>query len=249
MASTGVTRCPHGAQQQHRLLHLDCSADLRSFSRTLGPGVQEKLFQSMGDAFRLQMDSHRDRLLQHTEHRQTPLNRVPELNQRPVAPLAVPLVNVWHPYSHNLVPHHVQVQQQEERRQQHEEEMQQLRQRPQQKQRRTYDFAAGEYPPNLHEALEKCKREGSSTQQGAIYHVMYEQLNEYLGDETEVVGTFRSLHEANVFIPRHLMINCNQEAIEQGTWETDGDGRLRFSSEQFYDEDTVNMYIKIGKIQ
>ncbi|KAF2854821.1 hypothetical protein T440DRAFT_360096, partial [Plenodomus tracheiphilus IPT5] len=70
---------------QHRLLSLDCSADLQSYSRNLGPGVQEKTFQRTSDALRAQLEEHRDFLLRHQQNEHAQLTPVSQVNS-PVAP-------------------------------------------------------------------------------------------------------------------------------------------------------------------
>jgi hypothetical protein len=55
----------HAFSTSRNLLNLDCSADLKSYRRDLGPGVQAKCFEKTSDTIRAQLDHHRAFLLRH----------------------------------------------------------------------------------------------------------------------------------------------------------------------------------------
>lgn len=57
----------HAFSTSQNLLNLDCSADLKSYRRNLGPGVQAKCFEKTSDTIRAQLDNHRAFLLQHRQ--------------------------------------------------------------------------------------------------------------------------------------------------------------------------------------
>lgn len=61
----------HSFSTSQNLLNLDCSADLKSYRRNLGPGVQAKCFEKTSDTIRAQLDNHRALLLQHRQSGQT----------------------------------------------------------------------------------------------------------------------------------------------------------------------------------
>ena len=220
MATPSVGRlCSFDRQQS--LLSLDCSSDLRSYSRNLGPGVQEKLFQRTSDALRAQLDEHRDFLLRHQRNNRIQASLVPRVNA-PV-PLAVPLEGAWRPWPHTLPSH---------------EPTQPLARPP------TPDRAQSPvpgdirtYPPGLRDALEHCTAV-QRPEEHTIYHVIYDVRSTYMDDVHEISGTYHNLQEANEQVARmflfdgdwssgtHAGYDAEYEVLEGGALkcaiETDG---------------------------
>ena len=200
-AMTASARPPYGAgfDRQHRLLQLDCSADLRHYSRNLGPGVQERIFQTTSDALRSQLDEHRDFLLQHQGQQQ---QTQPQLGPAPVVS-GPPATNMSQPYtshSHLSPP----------------PRLQSAAPRPM-LQGKPVPGDVSTYPPALSEALYSHKAAAARIQQydtRAVYHVVYRTEKRYSKEETVVVGTCRSMLAANELAARYFLENCLSDGDE-----------------------------------
>jgi hypothetical protein len=189
MNATASAR-PYGLVRQQGLLNLDCSADLRHYSRNLGPGVQERTFQTTSDALRKQLDEHRDFLIRHQRQQQpnatpapvlsgpatiAPRSYAPPASQYPQPP---PLLQSAAPQSHPLAI------------------------------RPTAAVVPGDvntYPPALREALYSRKPISRAQDGRTIYHVMSSSGDGYNSDHEQVVGTCRSMQAANELAARYFV--------------------------------------------
>ncbi|CAO2648961.1 Nn.00g099100.m01.CDS01 [Neocucurbitaria sp. VM-36] len=176
MATIAVTRLNRFDRQQS-LLSLDCSADLRSYSRNLGPGVQEKIFQRTSEALRAQLEEHRDFLLRHNKSDLVQVSPVPHLLAP--APLAVPISNIGKAQSHIIHAYGMAAA---------------LPQTP-----RFGDINS--YPPALRDALDRSAAL-QRPDDDAIYHVMEDIQSTYMEDSKRIAKICDNVQEANEEVVR-----------------------------------------------
>ncbi|KNG49091.1 hypothetical protein TW65_04072 [Stemphylium lycopersici] len=199
MAATASPR-PHGFDRQHSLLQLDCSSDLRHYSRNLGPGVQERIFQTTSDALRTQLDEHRDFLLQHQKQQQQP-------HLAPVPVLSGPVAATPQPYNHappysqppqpplqSAIPQAIAS-------------------------RNPTKIVPGDintYPLALREVLYSQKSISRPHDGRSIFHIVSSTANRHSSDEAVMVGTCRSLVAANEVAAQYFLENClnNSEEVK-----------------------------------
>jgi len=193
-ATTASARQAYGGgfDRQHRLLHLDCSADLRHYSRNLGPGVQERIFQTTSDALRSQLDEHRDFLLRHQGQQQQP--QQPQLAPAPVVsgPLATSIPTPYNAYP-NPPPR-----------------LQSAASRPNPP-RKPIPGDVSTYPKALSEAVYSHKATAPMAHvhdARTIYHIVCRTEKRYSKEEMMVVGSCRSLLAANEAAARYFLENC-----------------------------------------
>jgi hypothetical protein len=183
--------------RQHRLLQLDCSSDLRHYSRNLGPGVQERIFQTTSDALRKQLDEHRDFLLQHQQQqpRLAPASVVS--GSTPATPHAYPQP---HPYSQVSQP------------------PLQVATAPQLVHRRAEPtIVPGDistYPLALRDALYSQKLIPRAHDGRTVYHVVASSKNRDMGEDTRVVGTCGTMLAANELAARYFVEHCMGDVAE-----------------------------------
>ncbi|KAI8935742.1 hypothetical protein NX059_007262 [Plenodomus lindquistii] len=226
MATMTVARSRTPDTLQHRLLQLDCSSDLRSYSRNLGPGVQEKTFQRTSDALRAQLEEHRDYLLRHQQHGQAQLTPVSQFHS-PVAPSQQVM-----PPSHHATPVFRDV----GRPQYHVQPPQ-----PQAPQALAPQWSRAPKPPSpipgkvetypraLRDALEQCRRQTAATpDDGTLYHVIYELAADYMDDQHEVVTTCRTPWIASNKVAEYFVGEfLNGCAVDDPEYEVSSQGTLR----------------------
>ncbi|CAA9962265.1 hypothetical protein CFE70_005674 [Pyrenophora teres f. teres 0-1] len=193
-ATTALARQLYGGggfDRQHRLLQLDCSADLRHYSRNLGPGVQERIFQTTSDALRSQLDEHRDFLLRHQGQQQ---QQQPQLAPAPVVS-GPPTTSIPLPYNSHPNP---------------PPRLQSAAPRPIPP-RKPIPGDVSTYPQALSEAVYSQKATAAMGQpHGArtVYHIVCRTEKRYSKEETVVVGSCRSLLAANEVAARYFLENC-----------------------------------------
>lgn len=199
MATSAVAKL-HSFDRQQSLLNLDCSADLRSYSRNLGPGVQEKLFQRTSDTLRAQLDEHRDFLLRHQRNSQMQINPVPRVNAP--NPLTVP-----RPWSHTLPSH---------------EPAQPLARSPTPPPPQSPVLGdINTYPPALRAALEQCTAV-QQPEDNIVYRVMFEVQGAYAGhDVHDIAGTYDSLQEANEQVVQMFLFDGTYSSGASAGYEAD----------------------------
>jgi hypothetical protein len=188
-----VTARPYGLDRQQGLLNLDCSADLRHYSRNLGPGVQERTFQTTSDALRKQLDEHRDFLIRYQRQQQPNATSAPVLSgPATIAPRSyAPPASQYQqppPLLQSAAPQPLQ--------------SQPLPIRP------TAAVVPGDvntYPPALREALYSRKSMSRAHDGRTIYHVMSSSGDGYSSDHEQVVGTCRSMQAANELAARYFV--------------------------------------------
>ncbi|KAF1943613.1 hypothetical protein EJ02DRAFT_453088 [Clathrospora elynae] len=244
MAATAIAST-YSLDRQQRLLHLDCSADLRPYSRSLGPGVQERIFQTTSDALRAQLDEHRDFLLRHQQQAQPHLSHPPVLSP----PTTIPL------HSHILPPNHY-----------HQPAQPQPSQaapppKPTQS-RQVYDLVppiTTTYPPALHEALGECTRIHlaqniiSRTRDGrATYNVMFEIGDRYerggaVDTRCDTVETYQSMSKANNFAAQCFVIKFSGRDLRRGIFQARDNGALHCEIET--EEGRVRVFVKEGRME
>ncbi|KAF1845799.1 uncharacterized protein K460DRAFT_355563 [Cucurbitaria berberidis CBS 394.84] len=180
MATTSIVR-PHSFDRQQSLLKLDCSADLRSYSRNLGPGVQEKLFQRTSEALRAQLDEHREFLLGHQRNGQRQISPVPQVNVGPWPHTLPPDEPAHQPYPYAPTPPYAQ----------------------------TQDPIPGDvntYPPALRDALDRCMA-FQQPNDDTIYHVIEDIQSTYMDNAHKITGTYQSLQGANEEVVRKFLFD------------------------------------------
>ncbi|KAH6866419.1 hypothetical protein J4E91_007632 [Alternaria rosae] len=197
MTATAPARS-HGFDRQHSLLQLDCSADLRHYSRNLGPGVQERIFQTTSDALRKQLDEHRDFLLRHQQQqpRLAPTSSVVS-GPAPPTPQAYPQP---HPYSQASQPPPLQA------------AVPQLVHRRPEPAIVPGDIST--YPLALRDALYSQKLIPRAHDGRSAYHVVVSSKNRDLGEDTKVVGTCPSMLAANELAARYFVEHCLVDVVD-----------------------------------
>ncbi|CAN9103609.1 hypothetical protein CC77DRAFT_1030899 [Alternaria alternata] len=196
MTTTAPARS-HGFDRQHSLLQLDCSADLRHYSRNLGPGVQERIFQTTSDALRKQLDEHRDFLLRHQQQQ-------PRLAPAPV--VSGPAPGTPHAYTQ---PHpYPQVSQ---------PPLQAAA--PQQLVHRRAEPAIvpgdiNTYPLALRDALYAQKLIPRAHDGRTAFHVVTSSKNRDMGEDTKVVGTCGTMLAANELAAWYFVEHCMGDVAE-----------------------------------
>jgi hypothetical protein len=225
MNATAPAR-PYVFDRQHGLLNLDCSADLRHYSRNLGPGVQERIFQTTSDALRKQLDEHRDLLIRH--NRQQP-------NVAPAPVLSGPSViaprSSYAPPTSQIQPPPPLFQPAA----------------PRQQPLQTRSVVPGDvntYPPALREALYSRKSVSRAHDGRTIYHVC--TGDGYSSDNTEVVRTCRSMQAANEFAARYFVDNWVLSNEEQ-KYSLLANGALHCELE--VDDGRVSVYVQEGRLE
>lgn len=224
---------PHPYMRQHssstsrRLLNLDCSADLKSYRRDLGPGVQAKCFEKTSDTIRAQLDHHRAVLL--LRHRQS--------GQASGFPSPVPRLEV--PRDHTVASNRaggsqMMVSNDNYHTAFHPRPLQILSQphAPQQSRpaTRPQQPTAGNiatYPADLRRALEQCARYGDEYGTDTVFEVVVQDASNYMEDSKEVVGAYESLQEANMQVARVFMFDGYYESGSDPAYEVEDDGSLQ----------------------
>lgn len=204
MAAAILAR-PDSFHRQQRLLHLDCSADLRSYSRNLGPGVQEKIFERTSDALRTQLEEHRDFLLQH-QHQQHGQGRLDSITRSHVpyaqhVPQPAPARLEPSPYAYIQPSGTAAAVASASRTAQTHAVLGSPYSAKRIAPRRPQNPIAGDiatYPRALREALERCLAlQTTNDSEDTVYHVIIAVQSTYMDDSHEIVGTYTNLREAN----------------------------------------------------
>jgi hypothetical protein len=230
---------PYTVQRQHafstsqNLLSLDCSADLKSYRRDLGPGVQAKCFEKTSDTIRAQLDDHRAFLLQHRQSGRAsgfpspvPRLEVPQSHTVPSSNNAVP-PPLTAPNNNNNNNYHVAY---------HPRPLQILSQPhapqpmiPQSRQRSPVPVPGNisTYPTALRHALEHCSQYGHQYEPEVLYEVIMETASKYREDSRDVVGTYESLREANLRATDVFLFNGYYAAGANTSYEVSDEGGLK----------------------
>ncbi|KZM21597.1 uncharacterized protein EKO05_0008048 [Ascochyta rabiei] len=227
---------PYSVPRQHaypssqNLLNLDCSADLKSYRRDLGPGVQAKCFEKTSDTIRAQLDDHRAFLLRHRKSGQA--SRFPS---------PVPRLEVLQSYtvpSNNAVPPQLTVPNNNYHTASQPRPLQILSQphaplqtspaRPES----PVPGNIGTYPIGLRQALERCNRYGDRHEAGRVHEVIVRITRERMPTTQDVVGVYESLQDANMKAANIFLFDGHYESgLYQPTYEVGDMGHLRCAVE------------------
>lgn len=220
---------PHtySTSTSRNLLNLDCSADLKSYRRNLGPGVQAKCFEKTSDTIRAQLDNHRAVLLKHRRSGQA--NGFPS----PVPRLEVPQQHT--PLSHRAGGMQVTAPSGNYHTASHPRPLQILSQphapqqpRPMARPRQPIEGNVATYPPDLRQALEQCAQFPDDHHLDIAYEVVVQIHSNYMEDSKEVVGTYRSQQEANMQVAATFLFDGYYESGADPDYEVE-DGSLQIS--------------------
>lgn len=213
----------HTYSTSRNLLNLDCSADLISYRRDLGPGVQAKCFEKTSDTIRAQLDNHRAVLLHHRQSGQasglpSPVPRLEVLREQTVpgnrAEMALSNGN-YHTAFH---PRPLQILSQPHAPQQA---------RPPTRPQRPIAGNVTTYPTDLRRALEQCAQYGDDYGSDTAFEVVVHVESNYMEDLTEVVGVYKSLQEANMQVAKVFLFDGYYNAGVSPTYEVEMDGGLQ----------------------
>jgi hypothetical protein len=231
MTATASLR-PYAFDRQQSLLQLDCSADLRHYSRNLGPGVQERIFQTTSDALRVQLDKHRDFLLQHQRQQQPHLVPVPV----PVPSGPAPTLNqpYTHPTPYARPPHAPSV--------------------PPviptaiatRSPTKTVPGDINTYPLALREALYSHKPASRAHDGRTIYHVVSSRAGSLSGEDAVVLAACRGLTAANEVAAQYFLEKYlgNSEEVK---YKQLGNGAL--SCEAVMNKRRVSVYVQEARLE
>jgi hypothetical protein len=227
MNATAPAR-PYGLDRQRGLLNLDCSADLRPYAGQLGPGVQERIFQTTSDALRKQLDEHRDFLIRH-QRQQSHLAPAPVLSgPAAIAPRFYVPPTTQHqpppPLSQSAAP-------------------QPLRTRPSAS---VVPNDPNAYPAALREALYSRKSISRAHDGRTIYHVMSSSGDGYSEDDTDIVGTCRSMQAANELAARYFVDYLGGPTNED-TYELLANGALHCKVDT--GDGHLTVYVQEGRLE
>ncbi|KAF2624347.1 hypothetical protein BU25DRAFT_158358 [Macroventuria anomochaeta] len=216
----------HAFSTSRNLLNLDCSADLKSYRRDLGPGVQAKCFEKTSDTIRAQLDDHRAFLLRHRQSGQA--SGFPS----PVPRLEVPQSHTVH--SNNAIPPQLAAPNNNYHTASHPRPLQILSQphAPQQTvppSRRGSPVPGhiGTYPAGLRQALERCSQYGHQRQPGTVWEIITDTKSDYMDSSKDVVGAYESLQEANMQVANVFLFDRYYASDDEPTYEVEGDGGLK----------------------
>lgn len=231
----------HAFSTSRNLLNLDCSADLKSYRRDLGPGVQAKCFEKTSDTIREQLDEHRAFLLRHRQDGQASgfPSPVPRLEALPSQ--SAPNSNVASPHVTATRDNYYTASQPRPLRmlsQPHAPQQPLQASRP----RAPVSGQVGTYPTGLRQALERCSQYGHQRQYGIVWEVVTDVMDEYSDSRTEVVGTYESLQEANMQSTIVFLDHGYYMEDFSPVYEVKGDGSLAIESE--FDGGRVEIYIR-----
>ncbi|KAJ4986570.1 hypothetical protein SVAN01_07879 [Stagonosporopsis vannaccii] len=228
--SAMVVPPPYTRQHTHstsrNLLNLDCSADLRSYRRDLGPGVQAKCFEKTSDTIRAQLDNHRAILLRHRQSGQASVfpSPVPRLevprgqtvpSNRAGMSQVTPSNDNYHTAFH---PRPLQILSQPHAPQQT---------RPSTQPQRPVAGDVTTYPTDLRRALEQCAQYPDEHGTDTAFEVVVHVASTYMDDSTDVVGACRSLQEANMQVAEAFLFHGYHDAGINPTYQVEIDGGLQ----------------------
>ena len=237
--TTAASLRAYAFDRQQSLLQLDCSADLRHYSRNLGPGVQERIFQTTSDALRTQLDEHRDFLLQHQRQQQQP-----HLAPVPVPSGPAPAPALAHRPAFTQPPPLPPPQQQ------------QLQKPPltsamgpaivARSPTKTVSGDINTYPLALREALYSQKSTSRAQDGRTIYHIVCSRATGRAGDDTVVMGSCRSMVAANEVAAQYFLENClgNSEDVK---YKQLANGAL--SCEAVMDNRRVSVHVQEARLE
>ncbi|USP79870.1 hypothetical protein yc1106_07144 [Curvularia clavata] len=220
-----VSPQPYVFDRQRSLLQLDCSADLRHYSRNLGPGVQERIFQATSDALRSQLDEHRDFLLRHQKQKQ--LQPPPHLAPVPVPAPALTQSYAHRPYTQPPPPASV------------------LSSLPAtivtRSPTKTVPGDMNTYPLALREALYSNQSTSQADDGRTIYHVISSKASSQPSDEAVIVASFGSMVAANEVAAKYFL----EKYLDKGEgiqYKQLGNGAL--SCEATVDKQRISIYVQ-----
>ncbi|KAF9692362.1 hypothetical protein EKO04_009711 [Ascochyta lentis] len=215
----------HAYPPSQNLLNLDCSADLKSYRRDLGPGVQAKCFEKTSDTIRAQLDDHRAFLLRHRKSGQASgfLSPVPRLevlqsyavssNNAPQPHLTAPHNN-YHTASH---PRPLQILSQPHA------PLQTSPARPES----PVPGNIGTYPIGLRRALERCNQYGHRYEAGSVHEVIVRVASDEMPTTKDVVGVYESLQDANMKVANVFLFGgYYASGLDEPTYEVGDAGDL-----------------------
>lgn len=220
----------HAFPTSRNLLNLDCSADLKSYRRDLGPGVQAKCFEKTSDTIREQLDQHRSFLLRHRQNGQAsglpspvPRLEVPQSHTASSVNAASPHVNApSNNYYTASQPRPLQILSQPHAPRQSA---------PPSRQNSPVPGQIGTYPTGLRQALERCSQYGHHRQPGTVWEVITNMTGSHINNGREAVGTYETLQEANMKAAVFFLSEGYYSEIYEPTYEVRGDGSLVIQSE------------------
>lgn len=192
------------------LLNLDCSRDLKSYRRNLGPGVQARCFEKTSETIRAQLDDHRAFLLRRRLSGQAsgfpspvPRLEVPQshaaLNDDAVPPRVTASNGDYHTASHPLP---LQILSQPHA------PLQTSSARPQ-------SPVPGDihtYPNDLRQALEKCSQYGDGFVEGDHVYEVIQRVEGDMPTTIDVFGAYESLQDANMKVAEILLFEGHYES-------------------------------------
>ncbi|KAF1358087.1 hypothetical protein EJ07DRAFT_157101 [Lizonia empirigonia] len=216
----------HTWSTSRNLLNLDCSADLKSYRRNLGPGVQALCFEKTSETIRAQLDDHRTFLLRHRLGGQAsgfpspvPRLEVPQSHAAPNNDAVPPRVTAsngnYHTASHPLP---LQILSQPHA------PLQTSPARPQ----RPVPGDIHTYPIDLRQALENCSQYGDGFVEGGHVYEVIERVDRDMPTTVDVVGAYESLQDANMKVAEVLLSEGYYESAGgEVTYEVGDFGDLR----------------------
>jgi hypothetical protein len=220
----------HAFSTSRNLLNLDCSADLKSYRRDLGPGVQAKCFEKTSDTIRAQLDHHRAFLLRHRQSGQS--SGLPS----PVPRLEVP---PSHTAQYSTAPPHITASNGSYHVASHPRPLSVLSQphapqatqasRPAPPSRRASAVSVhnNTFPEGLRRALERCSQYGDRRQPDIVWKVIIDTASDYKDATRDVVAAYDSLQEANVQVANVYLHEYQPSVLDDPKYEVEGDGGLR----------------------
>lgn len=180
------------------LLNLDCSADLTSYSRSLGPIVPDRKISINDETVRAHIEDRRDHILRSRESSRGPQIQAQALGYPPSGHPHASVPGT--PAIHNPIPR--------------PQPAQFLLQRPLStaptptlsRHRSPIPGNPATYPSALRLALDESSRRGVDPPPANVVFQVIEQVNSrYMDDSTSIVSTHKSLHSANTFAAEHFI--------------------------------------------
>jgi hypothetical protein len=180
------------------LLNLDCSADLTSYSRSLGPVVPDRKISITDETVRAHIEDRRDHILRSRESSRGPQVQAQALGYPPSGHPHASVPD--NPNIHNPIPR--------------PQPAQFLLQRPLStaptptlsRPRSPIPGNPATYPSALRSALEESSRRAAEpTPSNVVFQVIEQIDSRYMDDSTSIVSTHKTLHSANKFAADHFI--------------------------------------------
>jgi hypothetical protein len=180
------------------LLNLDCSADLTSYSRSLGPVVPDRKISINDETVRAHIEDRRDHILRSRESSRGPQVQAQALGYPPSGHPHASVPD--NPNIHNPIPR--------------PQPAQFLLQRPLStaptptlsRPRSPSPGNPATYPSALRSALEESSRRAAEPTPSNVVFQVIEQINsKYMDDSTNIISTHKTLHSANTYAAEYFI--------------------------------------------